>query len=125
MTGTRCDNLLENTTLLVDSGDTLVLNCTCFCANESLWEGPYGSEAMPNESVLMAYSNGLQMNPDLTLTNIAIYGDYTRGMCHLQIKNFSTFNDGIYQCIFVLSGTINIQRYNVFKKSKLVIIAYC
>ncbi|CAC5380187.1 unnamed protein product [Mytilus coruscus] len=71
---------------------------------------------MPNETILIAYSEGLQINPNLTITNIAIYGNFTRGMCHLQIKNFSTANDGIYQCTYFRPGSINIQRYNVFSK---------
>ncbi|CAC5380199.1 unnamed protein product [Mytilus coruscus] len=71
--GTRCDTILVNTTLSVDKGDTVVLNCTRFCADGISLEGPDGSKAMPNETVLMAYSDGLLNNPNIPITNIAIY----------------------------------------------------
>lgn len=121
LTVTRCNTILVNATLFVDKGDTVVLNCTRFCANGTSWEGP----GMPNETVLLRYSDGLLTNPYLKLTNIAIYGNFTRGTCHMQIKNFSIANDGIYQCIYLVSGNINIRRYNVFSKSKSNIIVYC
>ncbi|CAC5380192.1 unnamed protein product [Mytilus coruscus] len=114
--GSRYENILESTTLFVDKGETVVLNCTRFCANGITWNGPDGSKAMSNETVLMTYSQGQLINPNLTLTNIAVYGNFTRGTCHLQIKNFSTANDGIYQCIYFLSSILNIRRYNVFSK---------
>lgn len=110
-----------STTLFVDKGNTVVLNCTHLCANGTSWEGPRGSIAMPNETEVVVYSVNLQINPNLKITNIAIYSDSTRGTCHLQIKNFSTLNDGIYQCSF-LSGGLSIQRYNVFSKSELHIV---
>ncbi|XP_052081078.1 carcinoembryonic antigen-related cell adhesion molecule 5-like [Mytilus californianus] len=110
--GIKCLNTFkENTTLFVDNGDTFVFNCTCFSGNESAWKGPDG-----NDTVLTAYSTGRKINPYLNIPNIFIYGNYTIGKCHLEIANYSTVNDGIYECSYLLSGNLHIQRYNVFSK---------
>lgn len=115
LTGIKCFNTsTENTTLFVDNGDTFVLNCTCFSEGESSWKGPDG-----NDTVLTAYSAGVTINPYFNVTNIVIYGNYTIGKCHLKIENYSTANDGIYECSYIRSGNLHIQRYNVFSRSKL------
>lgn len=105
--------------MFVNNGDTVVLNCTCFRENESSWNGPGGSKAMRNDTVLVAYSDGLQINPNQNLTNIDIYGNFTIGQCHLRINNFSNFNDGIYQCIHILNAIAYARFYNIYSKSKL------
>lgn len=120
MTGTKCyARFRENTTIFVDNCDTIVLNCTCFFEDESTWNGPSGLQVMVNDTTLIGYAHGLEINPNLPITNVVIYGNYTIGMCHLKISNFSTANDGIYECIYIRSGILHIQRFNVFSKSKL------
>lgn len=120
LTGTKCyARFRDNTTIFVDNCDTIVLNCTCFSEDESTWRGPSGLQVMVNETTLTVYADGLNINPNLPITNVVIYDNYDIGMCHLKISNFSTANEGIYECIYFRSGILHIQRFNVFSKSKL------
>ncbi|XP_063411438.1 hemicentin-1-like [Mytilus trossulus] len=114
---TKCYNRFrENLTIFVDNCDTIVLNCTCFSEDKSAWSGPSGLQVMVNDTTLTGYANGLEINPNLPITNVVIYGNYTIGMCHLKISNFSTANNGIYECSYIHSDILHIQRFNVFSK---------
>lgn len=115
-TGTKNFKISENTTMFVDKGDTVDLNCTCF-RDKSSWQGPDGSKAMLNDTALVMYSDGLQINPNLNITNVDIY--FTEGLCHLKINNFSIVNDGIYQCSYFLNDIPHVSYYNIYSKSKL------
>lgn len=104
--------------MFINNGDTVDLNCTCFREKIS-WQGPDGSKAMRNDTVLVAYSDGLQINPKLNITNIDIYGNFTIGLCHLRINNFSNANDGIYQCTYLFNDIAYARHFNIYSKSKL------
>ncbi|CAC5380205.1 unnamed protein product [Mytilus coruscus] len=106
----------DNSTLFVKKGDTAILNCTCLRSNESTWLGPDGQNKKSDETVLIAYADGLHKSPFLNTTNIDIYGSYNDEMCYLRIKNYSKANDGVYECSYFLSGDIYIRRYNLFSK---------
>lgn len=115
-TGTKDLKISENTTIFVDNGDTVDLNCTC---DKSSWHGPDGSKAMRDYTALVMYSDGLQINPNLNITNVDIYGNFTKGLCHLKINNFSIVNDGIYRCSHFLDDIPYVSYYNIYSKSKL------
>lgn len=109
--------IIQNTTIFVDNGATLVLNCTCFEEKESSWNGPDGSNALLNDT-LINFSNGLHISPNMTISNVDIYGNYTIGKCYLKINNFSKTNDGIYQCLYNYNSSLHVLKYNIYSKSK-------
>lgn len=116
-TGIKCFTILENITNFVDNGDTVVLNCTC-SREKSSWQGPDGTKALRTETVLMTYSDGQQINPDLNIPNIDIYGNFTIGLCHLRVNNFSNANDGTYLCTYLHNAVLYVSYFNIYSKSK-------
>ncbi|CAC5380200.1 unnamed protein product [Mytilus coruscus] len=92
LTGTKCDKIIQNTIFFVDNGATVVLNCTCFRENESSWNGPDGLNALSNDT-LIPYSDGIQISPNLNISNIDIYGNYSIGPpTNLKIINVTEKN---------------------------------
>ncbi|CAC5383250.1 unnamed protein product [Mytilus coruscus] len=89
----------KHTTVFVEHGETIVLNCTCSKSNgdhvQGSWIGPYMSTSKEDN---IPYTEGLIMNPELNISNIHIIGDHELGTCNLKITNFSNINEGSYEC---------------------------
>lgn len=111
----------KNTTVFVENGKTIVLNCTCSRSNDNhvqgSWKGPNMSTSKEDN---IPYAEGLDMNPELNISNIYIIGDHESGTCNLKITNFSKINEGSYECNYLLLDNLKIfeHTYTVSMKSK-------
>lgn len=107
--------------VLVRNGDTVILNCTCTNHSNGVWDGPRKSTSGindPNNDKLIPYSTGVLLNPKLNLSKYYIIGSYKTRTCNLMIKQFSSYDEGMYHCQFVENNTANSHFYRVFIKCK-------
>ncbi|CAC5393267.1 unnamed protein product [Mytilus coruscus] len=102
--------------VLVRTGDTIVLNCTCTKLSNGLWNGPNKSASRIkdlDEEQLIPYSQGVLLNPKLNLSNYYIVGSYKNRTCNLMISNVSSNDEGKYHCQYVENDTTNSLFYRV------------
>lgn len=95
--------------VVVKSGDSLILNCTCFAKNNGIWIGPNN----------ILYTRGISLNPSLNRTKYMVLGGYDNNKCYLKITNFLAYDDGTYTCQYISSDIIYIDVYYVVATSKL------
>ncbi|CAG2204098.1 DSCAM [Mytilus edulis] len=102
--------------VLVKTGDTIVLNCTCTNQTNGLWDGPKKSPSKINgwhEDTLMPYAQGTLLNSKLNLSKYYILGSYKNRTCNLMIKTISSNDEGKYHCQYVKNDTTISRFYRV------------
>ncbi|VDI19405.1 Hypothetical predicted protein [Mytilus galloprovincialis] len=98
--------------VVVRSGDSLMLNCTCFDKVNSHWTGP--NKHLPTvPSPYIPYSHGTELNPRLNKSKYMVLGGYDVHKCNLKITNVLPDDGGSYMCQYISSDTIYIDEYNV------------
>ncbi|XP_076088493.1 uncharacterized protein LOC143058903 isoform X2 [Mytilus galloprovincialis] len=98
--------------VIVQSSDSLILNCTCFDKTNSQWIGP--NKHLPTFlSPYIPYSHGTELNPRLNKSKYMVLGGYDVHKCNLKITNVLPDDGGSYMCQYIISDTINIDEYNV------------
>ncbi|CAC5393281.1 unnamed protein product [Mytilus coruscus] len=78
--------------VLVRTGDTIILNCTCISQINGNWVGPNRSSSKINsfnEEKLIPYTEGFRVNKKLNISNINVVGRYENRTCNLVIKEIS------------------------------------
>lgn len=104
--------------MVVQSSDSLILNCTCFDKTNSQWTGP--NKHLPSvPSPYIPYSHGTELNPRLNKSKYMVLGGYDVHKCNLKITNVLQDDGGSYMCQYIISDTIHIDEYNVVVTGKL------
>lgn len=107
--------------MLVRSGDTVILNCTCISQTNGNWVGPNKLSSKTNklkEERLIPYTEGFRVNKQLNLSKINVVGSYENRTCNLMIKEFSIDDEGTYKCQYVENHTTNNYVYKVLLTSE-------
>ncbi|CAC5383226.1 unnamed protein product [Mytilus coruscus] len=102
--------------VLVRTGDTIILNCTCISQINGNWVGPNRSSSKTisfNEEKLIPYTEGFRVNKKLNISNINVVGSYENRTCNLVITKFSTDDEGKYKCQYVENNITNSRVYKV------------
>lgn len=110
--------------VLVKTGDTVVLNCTCTTQTNGHWNGPNKSAPSmkdTEEEQLIPYSQGILLNPKLDLLKHYIVGSYKNRTCNLMIKKFASNDEGKYRCQYVENDTTISLFYRVIIQSKYLV----
>lgn len=95
------------TTVVVDPGSDVTLNCLCPNQSNGYFKGPDVSSVMEtSESDFMTYTNGRELNPELDKAKFVIVGNFDKDECNLKIINFTRQDSGIYQCQYLLMDKI-------------------
>ncbi|CAC5383259.1 unnamed protein product [Mytilus coruscus] len=94
------------------SGDSLVLNCTCFTKSNGQWTGPKKRPSSASDHYI-PYTHGTDLNPSLNKLKYIVFGGYDDNKCYLKITNFTSDDDGTYTCQYINSETIHIDVNNV------------
>ncbi|VDI30499.1 Hypothetical predicted protein [Mytilus galloprovincialis] len=89
--------------VVVRSGDSLILNCTCFNRSNGILIGPNN----------IPYTQGTVLNPILNKSKYEVFGGYDVNKCYLKITNVLPDDDGAYVCHYISSDTVHIDIYNV------------
>lgn len=88
------------------------------------WVGPNrtstSSEKGKNDT--MPFTDGCDLNPQLTETNINVIRNNITDQCSLEINNFSRIDEGTYKC---QSVKLKDHVFNVFIKSKYQCFIIC
>lgn len=103
--------------VVVNRGEKMILNCTCFTECNGQWSGP-NTIYLPNSGDFIPYTQGMDLNPRLKKSKYRIFGGYDTQTCNLQIINFLSGDDGVYKCEYVNSSTVYIAVYNVSAASE-------
>ncbi|CAC5383255.1 DCC [Mytilus coruscus] len=99
--------------VLVNRGENLILNCTCFNECNGQWSGP-NTLLVPNAGTFIPYTQGMDLNQRLHKSKYSIFGGYDTHKCNLQVTNFLSDDDGTYTCEYVHSSTVYTDVYNIF-----------
>lgn len=113
------DNMLAKETVqsvVVNRGDNLILNCTCFNECNGQWSGP-NTILVPNAGAFIPYTQGLNLNPRLNQSKYRVFGGYDTKKCNLHITKFVSDDDGAYQCQYVQFSTVYTDVYHIFTTS--------
>lgn len=94
--------------VVVTSGDSLTLNCTCFNKSNGILIGPNN----------IPYTYGTVLNPMLNKSKYMVFGGYDGNKCYLKIMNVLSDDDGTYMCNYISLETIYIVIYNVVTTGK-------
>lgn len=108
--------------LYVDIGENLILNCTCFSKTNSQWIGPNRSFLNTTGDHFMPYTQGRKMNPKFDKSKFRVVGNINNTKCNLEISKFLSDDEGSYECYYIDSATINIDKYKL-KARKYCILA--
>lgn len=109
----------KKSTIFVERGKNVVLNCTCGLHNESSWSGPkISSITKMDKNVEETYAAGLMLSPKLHDLNVDIIGDNTSNECSLVVRNLSEVGMGHYLCEHWKSGIVYSHNFTVHLKSK-------
>ncbi|XP_052080739.1 uncharacterized protein LOC127718723 [Mytilus californianus] len=105
-----CNKTLQS--VVVKSGDSLILNCTCFNKSNGQWTGLDRRPSSASEKYI-PYTHGTDLNPSLNKSKYMVFGGYDDSTCYLKIMNFMSDDDGKYMCQYISSETVHINVYNV------------
>lgn len=101
--------------VVVQSADSLTLNCTCFDKTNGIWIGPNKLLAEQN----IPYATGTVLNPNLNKSKYIVFGGSDVAKCNLGITNFMPDDDGTYTCHYIISNTFHIDVHTVVATGKL------
>lgn len=109
-----CKRIIQS--VYVKPGEHVALNCTCSSKANGQWIGPYKSVINSDESNVIPYTQGKELNPMLSKSKYRVLGGYDTKTCDLHISNFSPGDDGAYSCSYIDSNTIVKHVNNVVSK---------
>lgn len=95
-----------------------MLNCTCFSKTNGQWIGPYKKSIHSNDSYVILYALGMELNSKLNTSKYRVLDGYDQQKCDLQISNFLSDDDGRYGCYYTDSETSVVYVYNIVAASK-------
>lgn len=116
----RCEKNLH--TLSVQSGDSLILNCTCFNKTNGQWIGPNKLPSTNITAGFIPYTQGIVLNSKLNQSKYKVCGGYDIKECNLKITHFLSDDDGTYMCQYINSSTVYTHIYNIVATSKLTLM---
>ncbi|XP_071174266.1 uncharacterized protein [Mytilus edulis] len=104
-----------DTDLFLDEGSSVILNCSYIGVDSGSWVGPnrYSTSSEKGKDDPMPFTDGCDLNPQLTETNINVIRSNITNKCSLEINNFSIIDEGTYKC---QSVKLKDHVFNVFIK---------